>query len=311
MENNLSLELTKSQILLSVASINLQKMLQEGEQIVFSKETLQQDYAPLKQLKEAKSAIEKLENPYTAQWKQWNEARASVLNPVKELIDRKSNEYTKLAEEIKKEKFQQHQEQERIKTIRNNIQLKKMHFAGKIVGAGTPEELIDVEKLMGLEKTRKSEYQEFITELSSQLEELKPLITGKKQTFKEIASLEAKVFENDEEIIMAEEQKERLLKTIQEANQNIQHTTLDSALAVDIPQVGETVASIPKARRTTATWEIVDINVLAKKAPDYVELKEKAEKIDEKMKELRTSKEWKKGTELIWNGIRFFEKITY
>jgi len=308
MENNTQLEIVKTQILVSVPALNYQKRLQEAEAITFTKDTINQDYAPLKSLREAVSLIDKTENPHTAAWSNWNAAKKSLVDPLKEVLNRKTKEYEKMVNEVKKEQFQQQQEKLRVDGINNKITIKKIEFANKIASAESANEIVSIQKLMGSEKAKKGEYQEFLPNLAANLDELTPLIEDKKKTLKTITKLESEVFENEEQLEMGQEATARLLQTVHEANQQIQHKAIDSATIAPNTIVGESVVALPKARRTTWAYEVTDIQELRKSNPNFVKVVPDTEAIEayiKKQKDEKTIREYHHG------GLRIYKKESY
>src|SRR5689334_22853692 len=101
--SSLEVEKTGLSLKLTVAGLNYQRLIQEGELIVFTRENLDQDYSSLASLRKVKKQLEDEENPYLKLWQTWNAARKSLLDPVKVLLAKKTKEFTDLNETIKAE----------------------------------------------------------------------------------------------------------------------------------------------------------------------------------------------------------------
>ena len=118
-----AIDVTKAelQIALSKEGLQYQQLLQEGENLTFTKDGLVEQGASLKTLRVVQTKLDKMVNPYWKQCKAWNDAKASLIAPVEELLNRKVNEYKKLALEIKADKKKAEQEKARVDGIKQTI----------------------------------------------------------------------------------------------------------------------------------------------------------------------------------------------
>lgn len=310
MENNLIV--VQAQIIKDTSAHNYQKLLQAAEDIHFDKETLNQDYLPLKELREIKKRIEDLENPYTAAWKLWNESKASVLNPIKDVLTRKGNEFTVLATQIKTEQQLVEKNNKRINDIKTLIQNTSIRFSTQIAAAENIEELVRIEKAIGSEQTKK-QYQEFVPQLIIELEKLKPLITAQKGNFKELDNVKNKqqaVNEsgNDEEIIMWLDSENIPIEKIESIKTEVQHVALNSAINQTTEVESESTTVLPKAKRTTWEYEITEWDLFKKNYPQFIKCEPDHEKIKEMIKQ---EKDGKRINERTVNGLKIYLKSTY
>ena len=148
-------DLTKAELQLALSKEGLvyQQLLQECENVTFTKDNLNEDRSCLTNLRKVKSSLEKMENPHTAKWKAWNEARKSLADPVGELLNRKVNEFKKLAEEVAEENRKAEAEKQRKAGILAEIDSFFINQSQAIAAATEPSELVRVEKLIGSHKS--------------------------------------------------------------------------------------------------------------------------------------------------------------
>lgn len=307
-----AIDVTKAelQIALSKEGLQYQQLLQEGENLTFTKDGLVEQGASLKTLRSVQKKLGDIENPYTANWKAWNEARKSLLTPVEELLNRKVNEYKKLALEIEADKKKAEQEKERVSGIKQAIDSFFIAQSQAIAGAKTLGELTAIEKIIGSHKANKARYAEFLPDLVGKAENLIPLIKQQKDNIRKLEAVkeaEAKAAESgdDQAVLDAMEAKESLQNKFDEVNIKAQEQAVGMATRVETVVVPEVVLpAAPKPRRQVWTYESTDINETLKKMPNFVELSLNKEKVDEYLKAKKA--EGIEGEEFTVFGIRFF-----
>lgn len=320
MEQGLSVEVLKGKILLEANAANYQKLLQGIEDISFDKNDLKADQPDLVLLSGVEKRLKAMKNPYTEDWKKWNECYGSIFKPISEGLERKRGEFGKLANEIKADAAKVENENKRINDIKAAIQNKSIEFSQSIASATTNEELIRIEKLIGSEKARKNVYAEFLPQLIVELDKLTPLIKIQKDILKKLidvndAKIEAGQFENDERFLELTEIEEKLIEKIEQNKTEVQTTALNSAInKSSISVESESTTVLPKPKRRNWTWEVTDINILQKRYPHLVKVIPNEEAIKELMKsEIERLKEHGSGEleERIFPGLRIYQKSTY
>ncbi len=307
-----AIDVTKAelQIALSKEGLQYQQLLQEGENLTFTKDGLVEQGASLKTLRSVQKKLGDIENPYTANWKAWNEARKSLLTPVEELLNRKVNEYKKLALEIEADKKKAEQEKERVSGIKQAIDSFFIAQSQAIAGAKTLGELTAIEKIIGSHKANKARYAEFLPDLVGKAENLTPLIKQQKDNIRKLEAVkeaEAKATESgdDQAVLNAREAQESLQNKFDEVNIKAQEQAVGMATRAETVVVPEVVLpAAPKPRRSVWVFESVDINETLKKMPNFVDLTLNKEKIDEYLKAKKA--EGIDGEEFTVFGIRFY-----
>lgn len=307
-----AIDVTKAelQIALSKEGLQYQQLLQEGENLTFTKEGLVEQGASLKTLRSVQKKLGDIENPYTANWKAWNEAKKTLLDPVADVLKRKEAEYRKLALEIEADKKKAEQEKERVSGIKQAIDSFFIAQSQAIAGAKTLGELTAIEKIIGSHKANKARYAEFLPDLVGKAENLTPLIKQQKDNIRKLEAVkeaEAKAAESgdDQAVLNAREAQESLQNKFDEVNIKAQEQAVGMATRVETVVVPEVVLpAAPKPRRQVWTYESVDINETLKKMPNFVELTLNKEKVDEYLKAKKA--EGIEGEEFTVFGIRFF-----
>ena len=307
-----AIDVTKAelQIALSKEGLQYQQLLQEGENLTFTKDGLVEQGASLKTLRAVQKKLGDIENPYTANWKAWNAARKSLTDPVDELLKRKEAEYRKLALEIEADKRKAEQEKERVSGIKQAIDSFFIAQSQAIAGAKTLGELTAIEKIIGSHKANKARYAEFLPDLVGKAENLTPLIKQQKDNIRKLEAVkeaEAKATESgdDQAVLDAREAQESLQNKFDEVNIKAQEQAVGMATRVETVVVPEVVLpAAPKPRRQVWTYESTDINETLKKMPNFVELTLNKEKVDEYLKAKKA--EGIEGEEFTVFGIRFF-----
>jgi len=308
---HISAEVTKAELTLSLSKDGLayQKLLQDGENLKFTKDGLVEQGASLKTLRSVQKKLADFENPYTENWKAWNEARRSLVEPVADLLKRKEAEYRTLALEIEADKKKAEQERLRVAGIREAINTFFIGQSQAIAASQTLEELTGIEKLIGSHKANSSRYAEFLPELVEKASLLTPLIKSQKESIKKLEALKraenaAEKVGDDQAIIDSREAQELLTDKIQELSYKVQEKALNMATAPEVVEVEVVAPAAPKARRTVWVYESVDINETLKKMPNFVTLSLNKEKVDEYLKAKKA--EGISGDEFTVFGVRFF-----
>lgn len=307
-----AIDVTKAelQIALSKEGLQYQQLLQEGENLTFTKDGLVEQGASLKTLRTVQKKLGDIENPYTANWKAWNAARKSLTDPIDELLKRKEAEYRKLAENIAADQRRAEQEKERVSGIRQAIDSFFIAQSQAIAGAKTLGELTAIEKIIGSHKANKARYAEFLPDLVGKAENLTPLIKQQKDNIRKLeavkeAEIEAAKLGDDQAFLDAMREKESLQNKFDEVNIKAQEQAVGMATRVETVVVPEIVLpAAPRPRRSVWVFESVDINETLKKMPNFVELSLNKEKVDEYLKAKKA--EGIEGDEFTVFGIHFF-----
>lgn len=312
------LELTKANY--KVALSNYQSVLQAIENISFTKDTLNQDYAPLKTARELLNKIEQLrkqrKQPHIEAGKLEDDAAKSLSNPIQEILDRKVAEYTKLANEIKAEAEQAAKEEQRKEAIKGQMQSFILLYSQKVAECTTNEQLVGIEKLINLETGRKEKYQEYLDQFKASCEPIRELLKQQKEQVKALATLDKEATiaaENDDDTKAIEllEAKDELTAQIDLNKTLIQEKAIATVGISGNADFKVVLPEAPKARRTTWEVELISPLVALKELPQLVTISLDTMEAKNYFKGKRLTGEIAKTGNITLHGIRYFEKITY
>jgi len=307
---SLTPEIVKAELQLSLSKEGLayQQLLQECENVVFTRDNLNDERTALVNLRKVKSSLEKMVNPHTAAWKAWNDAKKSLVDPVTEILVTKAAEYTVLAQEVAEEARKAEAEKQRKAAILSEIDNFFIAQSQAIANATDPQELVRIEKLIGSHKSA-ARYGEFLPLMAQKAQILAELIRTAKDAIKKIAELRAKeslaeASGDDQAILDSREAQEQLLAKISEIGEVVQTEAINMAVNSGVVEPEILTPSAPKPRRVSYKYQIIDEKLAAKAG--LMKLVPDEEKIDAILASKR-----KEGIECTENGIRYYKHFDY
>lgn len=305
MTTEITTNVTTSELVLSLSKEGLayQDLLQQAENVVFSKENLNEDRTALVSLRKVKSKLDAMSNPWTEKWKSWNESRKSLIDPVAAILQKKEGEFRKLANEIAAENKRIADEKAEDARILLEIDNFFLAQSQEITNAKTANELVLIEKRIGSHKAA-SRYGKHLPLMAEKAQNLTELIRTAKDAIKKIADLRAKeslaeASGDDQAVLDLREQQETVTAKLEETKIHVQERSISMASEADVVEPEVVVADAPRARRSTFKWECVDLKA-AQKAGLTITIPDK-EKIDLILKDKREAE-----TEVTENGIRYY-----
>lgn len=309
-EKTVSPDITKAELTLALSKEGLayQTLLQECEDVVFTKDNLNDERTALVNLRKVKSKLAAAENPYTEKWAAWNAARKSLVDPVAALLTKKEGEYKKIAAELAEEARKAEAEKQ-LKAFRlSEIDNFFIAQSQAVANATTPEEIVRVEKLIGSHR-RASRYDGFYDVMDSKAANLTDLIKSQKEAIKKLQSLKqaenaANEKGDDQAVLDSREAQEQITAKISENREVVQSEAISMATNSTVTEVEVIVPAAPKPRRTSFKYEIVDEKQAAKAG--LMKLVPDEEKIDAIFVEKR-----KTGIECTENGVRYYKHFDY
>ncbi len=197
------------------------------------------------------------------------------------------------------------------KAIKIGIEQTVTAFTQMIVTAANPKELSDVERRINLEKSssREKKYGEFHTQAKVLYDEkLMPLIKSQKKRFTKLSLLHGQLeeAESDREMEEIDQLKEKIDVTSEEVKQ-IQAVAQDMLLNQDFFPVIEAEEVLPEIRvkRTDISFELADVAVALKKAPELLIIKLNNKAIRKVAAQLKKDRAFEGKDELIVDGIKY------
>ena len=310
-EAGIKYPLVKTKFDKRASAYNYQTALQNLAAITITRDNVNDDLTKdcrqiLKVLEDEKD----LQSEEPLKWhKDIMEAYKSLKNPMDEQVKRIAEEKKVIATQIQKEQQQQQAEQTRITTAKNAI----IEFCNKVAvsisNATTDDDIVSIEKLIGLEKTKKNVYQEFLQELSDKCDALRPQIKIQKENIRQLQQVkeqEQQALDAGDVVSAAEirSKKEYLEQIVSETSTQIHETAYLQASTVEVV-APEIVDTAPKGR-TNWKWRVDDIKLLQKKMPQMVKLIPDEEAINAWLSTKKADGSLKdKDTDTI-NGVTFF-----
>jgi len=301
-------EVIEGKFNITLTQSNFQKLADEASHLIYNEDNVEKIAEFLKKTRAVKKAIGETHKVGKSEalkvCQDWDSAKR-VFEAVVDGIDAApQREYIKL------------REKERVEQIKQGIESNALLFAKKISECVTLEQLTGLERMINLEKTRKDKYGEYLPDAISRFSELNSILAQQKVTVKELEDLEQQRLKaiqekNDEELLKIEEKKEEATARVEEAKVVVQETAINQSINSSIPEVAQEVLPQIKARRTTWKYELVDAKVVMAKAPTLLVFELNDDRVKEVLKTLKDTDQLSGKTELVLNGIRYYEEKTY
>lgn len=321
------IDLTKAELQLSLSKEGLayQTLLQQCEDVKFTRDNLNEERTSLINLRKVKSKLESISNPWTARWSAWNEARRSLVEPVAVLLTKKEKEFRKISLEIEEEIREAEAEKQRKAGILAEIDSFFINQSQAVAGAATLGELVRVQKLIGSHKAA-SRYGEYLLLVAQKASNLEKLIKVQKESIKILTALKGKEMAlesigDDEAVLALRELQEVFTAKLELQRIDVQETAISMAVTPTDGYVDVIAPAAPKPRRQTWAWEVNDdiisgeimyrsgIKRVAKAMPSWVEQKIISKRVDDYLDARKA--EGIEGDEFEHNGVRFFIKKSY
>lgn len=307
MENNQSLELVKTQILMKANAADYLKVLQDAVKIKITTENVALEQPEYQTLKETVKRLNALENPLKNDWSNWNKGFRVIADPLEEELIRLDKEMNEAAAKKRKEKTDADAKAAKNLEIQTAIKNKTLEFSNQIAAAKDDNELVLIEKRIASEKNRPY-YNDFKTEAVNSFEGLLPYLKLQKEKVRLLNSIEKqKETASIDDLQGLFERQEIVENDIQISKSQVQEQAINSALKSDVTPT-ETIIDLPKASRSTWAYEITDFEKFKKAFGHLVKCEPDHEKIKLVLKEMKEAKTIK---EEEINGLKIFIKQSF
>lgn len=295
---------------------NYHKLLQSLSSITVTRDNVGEDLT--KEGREILRILEDEKDRQAAEPLRWHRNIMQVYKEAKEPIEEQVNrilaQKKELALKLRREQEAQFAEQERISRAKSAIISFCNGIATKIAAAKTDKEIVEIEKAIGIEKTKKYLYQEFLPELIAQVDNLRPKIKEQKEAIRllnEIKKQEAEAAAaNDIDTITSiKEKKDRISEEINERAIRIHEAAFEQASSIEVvvPEIAESVPS----GRSKWRFRVDDIKLLQKKMPHMVLVVPNEEAIKNHLDTLKRDGSLVGKDEFKWNGITFYNDKSF
>lgn len=296
-----------------------QQLANMADSFVYIEDNLPKIAEFLKNLRVVKKAIDETHKEGKAEalkiGRDWDAAKNVFTSQVAAIEERPQAEYSRICREVEQRKLDAEREKQRVINIKQGIETNALKFSTDIAGCTTSDSLGHVERLINLEKGRKEKYQEFLPDAIARFNELNSLLAIQKVEIKKLDAIKkeqeiAAKEKNEERMIELQQQKEASENRIEEAKIVVQETAVNQSLNSHV-EYAEVVLPEIKARRTTWQFEMINEKEVMKKAPELLVVSLNDSKVKEVLKTLKDTNQLSGKTELVLNGIRYYEQKTF
>lgn len=304
---------------IALAQSKFQQLQTKADSLVYNEDNLEEISGFLKDLRGVKKAIDETHKTGKAEalkiGRDWDAAKNLFTEQVASIELRPQSEYSRICREVEDRRLKAEQDRQRIIAIQNGIEQNAINFANSIAAAQTSERLTEIERLINLEKGRKEKYQEFLAKAVERFSELNNLLAQQKVTVKNLEELKRKELEaekaaNEELMIQLKLDREAAETKIEEQKISVQEKVIEQSVNTFVP-VAEEILPTVKARNTRWKYELVNEKEAMKKAPEMLVVSLNDDKAKEVLKTLKDTNQLEGKKELILNGVRYFEQVTY
>jgi hypothetical protein len=262
--------------------------------------------------KEAKKIVEEthkvIKKPYFDAGKAADNAKSEIIALFDEVGTDVEAWYMKYCNEIDRKRREAEEKKQREDKIKSGVEANVLDFAIKIAGCKTRKQLIEVERLINLEKSQSralkyGDLHEFA--INKYNEALLPIIKDQKPKIDEYEKLQDQLYKADNPVNV-DELREKFEQTENEILQNqikVQEQALNQS-PLQTNEVEEILPGITKAG-STMTCEIVDEKIVFKKHRELLNIDLKLVETKKIGAMLRDFGEFQGKDELIFEGIKF------
>lgn len=309
----------KGKFQLALTNAHFQKIADKASSLTFNEDNVEEIKTFLDNVRKVKKAIDETHKSGKEEalkiGRQWDQGKRDTLAIIEEIESPVQKKYTEICTEIQAKIEKANAERQRISTIKNGIENNAIEFARKITTCNTAKELSDVEREINLEKTRSTKYQEFLPDAVERFSKLNAFVANQKKVIAENERIakeqeEARKAGDDAKVIELEEKKDALADQIEENKILVQEEAISQATNSAPIEVEEVLPTV-SARRTVWDFELVDEKMAMKKAPELLIVSLDKEKVKTGMKAMKDAGVFNGKKEVIINGIRYWEKVTF
>lgn len=263
------------QLALTKANLNIQLMLTELGKLVLNEDNIPVIKEKLtsveKITKEIEGAFEIGKKPYWDACKAYDNAKKELISLYTDEYNRVNRKHTQLCQDVEATNRKNEAEEKRKKNIQDGINNNINSFSQRIADCTTNEQLIEIERIINLEKARKEKYGEFYEDMVKRLGELTPLLTEQKNAIKELVKLDKKADEavlsgDDEALLGILDKKEEITAKVHENKIKVQETAVNQSSGYSGCYGGgfKTVPTPGKAARRSWKTELVKPEIAVK-----------------------------------------------
>lgn len=304
---------------IALTQSKFQQLANKADSLVYNEDNLQEIADFLKNLRSVKKAIDETHKEGKAEalkiGRDWDAAKNAFTEQVTSIEEKPQSEYSRICMEIEQRRLDAEREKQRVLNIKQGIETNALKFSNDIAGCTTVERLAYIERMINLEKGRKEKYEEFLPDAINRFNELNSLLATQKIEVKKLEEIkkkeeDARKSKDDEKLIELQQLREESENRIEEAKIVVQETAVKQSLDNHVEYADVVIPEV-KARRTTWKFEMVNEKEVMRKAPELLIVSLNDDKAREVLKTLKDTNQLEGKTELILNGIRYYEQKTF
>lgn len=302
---------------IALTESKFQAIQNEADKLVFDEDNVEVIKDFLAKTRKVTKAIEEVHKLGKAEALQigrnWDNAKNAYISQVDAITDLPQRKYTELCQSIQKKAQDAENERVRILNIKNGIETNAVNFAKIIADADSTPRLLEIERLINLEKGRKEKYQEFLPEAVERFTQLNVILKNQKDAVKLREELKQKELDaiktqNDAALLEIQIKQEAVESKIEENKVEVQETAIAQSMPPEII-VPEVILPTVKARRSVWKYKVLDIKETARKIPDWVQMQLNDNKVDDYLKAKKA--EGITGESFTVAGIEFYLEKTF
>jgi hypothetical protein len=300
-------EVAKAEAMPLLTAIKYFEYLQKAQEFEVTKHNLLEAKELLTELRSKFNAIETSRKQsgkgYRVAVDEINSGYYLFSDPLKELIGVLAPRVEQLNNEALEENSSFQEEKERVNAIKAEL----IHFVttkgAEVSNATTGNQIADIQKRLGSEKSRKNAYGEFMDTLVQIIELMNPYMNEQKVLLKELEKINnSPLPEKLLEVLAIESKKAEVRQKMQENMAKMQDTCMRNVYEINVVEV-ETTLATARVRRES-DYEVVDAVLLFKTHPEFFEINEKA--VYQYVKSRRNEVLAEKSNSITENGLKMF-----
>lgn len=312
-------ELVVASLISETTRLNLADYLNKAKSISHDRESLSANYDVLLALRniwdyldKRRKEEDKVEKDIIATRKEGYE---EIMNPIAELLDAADPHLSALNKEILLEERKVGEAIKEQVADRDALAQFINDTIRAITIAPDNKELVRIQKLLGTEKSHKSQYGEYAPILSEVCDELLKLIDGRKKLIIDGEKLQERmdkaISDGDQPaIVQIKELMELGKRELEENAASISENAFKKVSQLPIAGY-DIVSKAIKPRTHRWSWRVDDIDLLYKKSPQFVVKEPNTKAINAFMKQKAEAEELDEYVDNTFNGLVLFRKPFY
>lgn len=309
---------TKMNLALTTHNLVLQTLQTEADSVEKNEDHLEQMKGVIDKIKKAKKVVEdkhaEIKKPYLEGARSCDAAKNELTALFDGILSPLAKKYSDLCTAVQKRKADEEAKKKKEQEILQTIETTVVDFSTRIASCVTRQSLIDVERLINLEKgsTRAPKYGEFHAKAIARFDEvLIPAIRGQKEVVEQIAIVDKKIQQAQEagdieNVESLTEEKQQATSVLTNNQLKVQEHAIFNDFAAPVEEKVSIIhPAVPKGGRTDYEIEIVDIEAALKKSRHLLNIELKLADAKDFARDLDKTDNFSSRDSVIFNGIKY------